>query len=232
MQALPPWTLPGSRPGEKNGPAGLSVQKGARRLPPRTGEKPGRTHDPGGGGRKSLQDMPRMATGSPCAGPSPLHTQVGSRPGEKTALRASQGKMGERPLDRRRPPFPIQDAPPEGDWTSEGILRSSKGRGAGGKPPKTWPHWRSEARGAVFRAGRLFLSPPRAAASPKGLKKAREGPERRPGPAHPPITGWDGPGGKNRDMPGPSGRRPSPDSSHHAAQARRAARADPGLRPV
>ena len=38
VQTPPPWTLPGSRPGEKNGSAGLSVQKGAPCLPRRTGK--------------------------------------------------------------------------------------------------------------------------------------------------------------------------------------------------
>ena len=133
---------------------------------------------------------------------------------------------------------------PRRGWTSEGSRKSPKGRGAGGKPPKTWPHWRSEARRAVFRAGRRSpLSLPGSRDQPKGAEKGSGRPDApAAGPDHPPATGWDefrlptagaardgtrpslaGPGGKSGDTPGLSGRLPSgPDGSHHAVQTRRA----------
>lgn len=115
VQGLPPRTLPWGRPGEKNGPTGLS------------GQNEGTTQG---------------------------KTQQGTGPRE--------GK-------------------------------SSKGRGAGRKPPKTWPHWRSEARRAPFRGRQApFFFPLGAATSPSGPRKAQEGPARHSGSRSPPnhMPGW------------------------------------------
>ena len=157
----------------------------------------------------------------------PPRTLPGSHRREKNGPTGLSGKNGRM----------AQGKTQQGTGPREG--KSSKGRSVGGKPPKTWPHWRSEARRAAFRGRQApFFLPPGGRNQPK---RAEKGPGRPGAPQRVPVTpqshagmvlaarrrerdGRDaplraGPGGKNRDTPGPSGRRPrGPDGSHHEGQ--------------
>ena len=175
----PEYPFPGATRGIKTALRASQSQKGGARPAGAGGLRAGRGRKNGPG---HARDTPCMATGSPRAGFSAPNTPPGSHPGEKNGSTGFSGKNGG--IARRK--TQQRTCPQEG--------KSSKGGGAGGKPPKAWRHWRSEARRAAFRAGRPpFFSPLGAATSPRGLRKAQEGPAHHSGSRSPPATGQDGP---------------------------------------
>ena len=117
--------------------------------------------------------MPRAATGSPCAALSPLDPSPGAARGRKTALRGSQGKMGEQPRGK-----PSREP-------AHGKGNPRRAAAQAGNPRK---HGRI---GAQRPAGSPF-SPREPATSPSGPRKAQEGPARHSGSRSPPnhMPGW------------------------------------------
>ena len=205
------WEPPG---GEKR-PCGALRAKGV------SIERPGRRGENREGGATPAEEgaeRPGTCPGRPQEAPvqpfPPWILPLGP-PGKKNGPAGLSGKNGGTAQGKTQQ----ETCPREG--------KSSKGRGAGRKPPKTRPHWRSEARRAPFRGPQAPLSPP---ASRNQPKRAEKGPGRPGAPQRVPVTPQphagmvlaarrrerdgrdaplrDGPGGKNRDTPGPSGRRP------------------------
>ena len=213
------WEPPG---GEKR-PCGALRAKGV------SIERPGRRGENREGGATPAEEgaeRPGTCPGRPQEAPvqpfPPWILPLGP-PGKKNGPAGLSGKNGGTAQGKTQQ----ETCPREG--------KSSKGRGAGRKPPKTRPHWRSEARRAPFRGPQAPLSPP---ASRNQRKRAEKGPGRPGAPQRVPVTPQphagmvlaarrrerdgrdaplrDGPGGKNKDTPGPSARRPrAPDGSHH-----------------
>ena len=119
--------------------------------------------------------MPWAATGSPCAGLSPQDPSWGGRgPGEKTALRGSQGKMGEQE-------------------PAHGKGNPRRAAAQAGNPRKRGRIGAQRPAGPSSGTGRLpFSFPLGAATSPRRLRKAQEGPARHSGSRSPPNhrLGW------------------------------------------
>ena len=224
VQTFPPWAPPwGHSRGGKRPYGLLRAKRGRRARPSRRGENREGGVSPAAEGGKRTGTCPGRPQEARVQPLPPQDPSLGATGGRKTALRGSQGKHGRIAQGKTQQ----ETCPREG--------KSSKGRGAGRKPPKTRPHWRSEARRAPFRGRQAPFLPLRAATSPSGLRKAQEGPARHSGSGSPPQShaglvlaarrrgcqGRDapfpaGPGGKNKDTPGPSARRPrAPDGSHH-----------------
>ena len=177
MPALPSWTLPGSRPREKNGPAGLSVQKGERRLPPADGKNRAGGMTPAAAGRKPSRMCPRRPQEARVRALPPW-TLPWEPPGRENGPAGLSGQKGGRAP--RSPPAAFSHPGGSPRRHPEILERPRRRR----ETPENMAALALRGPRGRF-PGRQASLPLGAAASPKGLKKAREGPERRPGPAHP-----------------------------------------------